>query len=369
MTDDTPKPEAPAVAPPAATDAAPAAPAPAPEGELVAAEAVAEATAGIQAEAEAAAEVVAEAPAEDAAAEPADAPSAGAKTDLSPAATGARLAELFPALFAAPARPIKLRIQADIQARAPGAFTKKGLSLFLHRHTTSTAYLRSLVASPTRFDLDGQPAGDIAEEHREAAKLEVERRRAIVEAKRAAERDALRQRQREQAREQGREPGRGAPRERAPQAEGAAPDVPPQRRPERRPDRPPRAPRPDHAPREARAERPADHAPAPVAEPPVRDADFEARRDRAALLRAYETSTITRANFCVLKRISEAELDATLAIARKEREDRPPMPPRHDGAPRPQGRPPQGDRRPGARPEGRGPRPPGKGRPRETAPR
>lgn len=367
MTDDTPKPEAPAVAPPAATAAAPAAVAPAPEGEFGAVEAVAEVAAEAAVDTPAEAEAVVDAPAEGAAAEAADAKPADAKTDLSPAATGARLAELFPALFAAPARPIKLRIQADIQARAPGAFTKKGLSLFLHRHTTSTAYLRSLVASPTRFDLDGQPAGEIAEEHREAAKVEVERRRAIVEAKRAAERDALRQRQREQAREQGREPGR------APQADGNAPAARPERRPERRPDRPPRAPRPEHVQREARAERaaeqPLDRAPAPVAEPPVRDADFEARRERAALLRAYETSTLTRANFCVLKRISETDLDAALAVARKEREDRPPMPPRHEGAPRPQGRPPQGDRRPGPRPEGRGPRPPGKGRPRETAPR
>ena len=43
------------------------------------------------------------------------------------------------------------------------------------------------------------------------------------------------------------------------------------------------------------------------------------RRERALLLRAWETSTLTRANFCVLKRISEADLEAQLAQARQER--------------------------------------------------
>jgi sRNA-binding protein len=239
---------------------------------------------------------------------PLPAPAAEAAAELSPAATGARLAELFPALFGTPPKPIKLRIQADIQERAPGLFTKKSLSLFLHRHTTSTAYLRALAAGPTRFDLDGQGAGEIAAEHREAAQAEVERRRAIVEAKRAAEREALRERAR---------------------AEHRA------------------------ATEQARAQR---------------DAEFDARRERAALLRAFETSTLTRANFCALKRITEADLEAQLVLARKEREERPPMPPRiappsADFRPRPAPRSEQRDDR-------RGPRPPGKGRPpRENAPR
>ena len=43
------------------------------------------------------------------------------------------------------------------------------------------------------------------------------------------------------------------------------------------------------------------------------------RRDRALLLRAWETTTLTRANFCVLKRIKEADLEAQLAQARQER--------------------------------------------------
>ena len=96
----------------------------------------------------------------------ADAPHVDApRSDLSLARCAALLAERFPALFGAdgPPKPIKLRIQVDIQQRAPGVFTRKALSIFLHRHTTSTAYLRALTASPHRFDLDGLPAGEIAD--------------------------------------------------------------------------------------------------------------------------------------------------------------------------------------------------------------
>jgi hypothetical protein len=111
------------------------------------------------------------------------APAAPAKTELSPAQCAAHLAEMFPALFGTqgPPKPIKLRIQADLQQRAPGLFTRKALSIVLHRHTTSTPYLKALVAAPSRFDLDGEPAGEIAEEHRQAAREEVERRlRALI---------------------------------------------------------------------------------------------------------------------------------------------------------------------------------------------
>ena len=181
-------------------------------------------------------------------------PSAAAPAlpDLSPAACGARIAELFPALFGkGRPLPLKLRIQADIQQRAPGIFTKKSLSVFLHRHTTSTAYLIALTQAPQRFDLDGVAAGELAAEHRQAAADELARRRALHEERRAAEQAAL-------------------------QRERAAFD--------------------------------------------------DARRERAGLLRAFEGSTLTRANFCALKGIAEADLDAQLAQAREEREQRPPRP-------------------------------------------
>ena len=183
---------------------------------------------------------------------------------LSPATCAARLAELFPAVFSpGAARPLKLRIQSDVQERAPGVFTKKMLSAFLHRHTTSTAYLKALVNSPQRVDLEGAPAGEVADEHRQAASAELERRRAIHDARRAAEREAQRLSQR-------------AEQDQVRRAQAAA------------------------------------------------DAQ---RHERDALIRAFETTTLTRANFCALKGVSEATLEAMLAQARQEPRPQP-QPPR-----------------------------------------
>ena len=199
-----------------------------------------------------------------------------AGTELSPAACAARLAELFPAVFSPGApQPLKLRIQADIQERAPGIFTRKTLSGFLHRHTTSTAYLRALVNSPQRFDLGGGAAGEVASEHREAAAAELQRRRTLHEARRAAERESQRAAQRE-AQNAERE-GQRAERE------------------------------------GKRAERAA-HAEAQRA----RAAQDDERRNRQALLRAFEASTLSPSNFCALKGVTQTELDALLAQARIE---------------------------------------------------
>ncbi len=187
---------------------------------------------------------------------PAKAGGAPAPADLSPAQCSARLAALFPALFnLQQPKPLKLRIQADIQARAPGVFTRKSLSAFLHRYTTGTPYVLALTREAQRYDLDGQPAGELAAEHQEAAVTELARRRAIVETRRAAEQAARRE------------------------AEAAARQQ--------------------------------------------RDADQQGRRERALLLRAFETSTLTRANFCALKGLADADLDGLLAQARQEAAERP----------------------------------------------
>lgn len=263
--------------------------------------------------------------------------------ELSPAECATRLAELFPALFAtvpntAP-KPIKLRIQADIQARAPGLFSRKSLSPFLHRHTTSTAYLRALVGATHRYDLDGAPAGEVSDEHRQAAQLELDRRRAIVQARRAAERQAARG----PASAAGEPAAMRAPQ---PRRDASGPQGPRGPRPPRehdapnpsRPARPPKPPRgapPAHARRDAavpptRHQRP-DRAPRhasqmapsmPSRPEPVQAAaalpDDPARRERALLLRAYEATTLSRANFCALKRIDPSALDALLEQARSE---------------------------------------------------
>ena len=321
----------------------------------------------------------------------ADAPHADApRADLSLAQCTALLAERFPALFGAdgPPKPIKLRIQVDIQQRAPGVFTRKALSIFLHRHTTSTAYLRALTASPHRFDLDGLPAGEIADEHRQAAQQEWERRRALVAARRAAERGV------------GRPPSSRSDAAPAGGAEGSPTAEREERirlprRPPRRPPSvhlggpidapnpavegvvvqpadsvtPPRGPAPgdpsSKAARDARERRhdrersqarepqqsprrpPPPHRAGPTARASVSMAPIAhdrpsavpptgslaesgpgeetnhvfdpARRERAQMLRTWEASSLSKANFCVLKRLSEPDFDALIEQARRER--------------------------------------------------
>lgn len=187
----------------------------------------------------------------------------------------AELKALFPALFTGKPKPVKLRIQADIQERAPGQFSKAQLSAFLRRHTGSTGYLIALTQAKTRFDLDGNPAGEISEEHLHAAREELARRR-------------------------------GARQER------------------------------EHAEQERH------------------QLEAQQRRNRAQLLWDFERTTLTEANFCVLKGVVPEELPGLLEIARKERAEAPPAPPRDA---RREDR--RDDRRPGGgRPEGRGPRRP-----------
>jgi len=52
------------------------------------------------------------------------------------------------------------------------------------------------------------------------------------------------------------------------------------------------------------------------------DKTQQARADRAALLRAFETTTLTPANFCALKGIAPQSLDALIATARREAQER-----------------------------------------------
>ena len=239
---------------------------------------------------------------------PAAAGAPAPRPEPSLADTARLLAEHFPALFGAGViKPIKLRIQVDIHQRAPGVFTKKALSIFLQRHTTGTAYLRALVAEgATRIDLDGQPAGEIAADHREAAAAELERRRGIVEARKQAAREAAR-----------------ASRHDARAVQPGTSD-----RPDRsaRPSRPGQAPRRPHKPLPEREPARAQQK-APVSAPalpptPEQAAEAQARQQRAVLLRSFEQSPLSKANFAALKGLSEGALDALLSLARQERGSR-----------------------------------------------
>ncbi len=91
------------------------------------------------------------------------------------------LKQRFPALFGGRILPLKLRIQADIQQRAPGVFSMPALSAFFRRYTGARAYLQALVRSPQRFDLDGAPAGELSAEHRQAAADELARRQQVMQ--------------------------------------------------------------------------------------------------------------------------------------------------------------------------------------------
>ncbi len=116
-----------------------------------------------------------------------DAPAPAAEpSGMSPADCAAELKQRFPALFGGEPKPLKLRIQTDIQERAPGVFTKTALSGFFRRYTHATAYLIAVTKAQSRFDLDGNPAGELSEEHRQIAETELARRRAIVKERREA---------------------------------------------------------------------------------------------------------------------------------------------------------------------------------------
>lgn len=193
-------------------------------------------------------------------------------TALTPEACASLLKQLFPALFTGGAKPLKLRIQADIQERAPGQFTKPVLSAFLRRHTGATSYLIAVSKGTHRYDLDGAQAGELSEEHRQVALQELARRRERQVAKRVEQE--------------------------------------------------------------------------------------QAQRERASLLRDFERTTLTAANFCALKGVPVDELEATLALARTEAAQAPVQRPHHPQRPDGRPRPDQARGRPG----------PGQGRDRKPRP-
>jgi len=219
------------------------------------------------------------------------APGAPALPQLNPAAAAELLRQHFPALFNGPARPFKLRIQQDIQARAPGIFSKGTLSAYFRRHTGSTSYLIGLSKATHRFDLDGQQAGELSDEHKQAAVAELARRRQLT---REREQQAHAQ-QREQQRE------------------------------------------------------------AQRAEMALQAEQMQARQARAALLRDFQRTTLTLANFCALKGMTPEVLHPQLEQAKKEAAEAPAMPARTVDDRRP--------RRDEYRPGGRGDRLDGPGGP------
>ena len=94
-------------------------------------------------------------------------------------------------------KPLALGIHKEVLARRP-EIEPAGLRLAMRIHTQSTRYLKELLTATVRFDLDGQPSGEVTDEHRKVADEALkERFRKVAERKKAerkAEADAERER-------------------------------------------------------------------------------------------------------------------------------------------------------------------------------
>ncbi|BCG09113.1 MULTISPECIES: RNA chaperone ProQ [Buttiauxella] len=160
------------------------------------------------------------------------------------------LAERFPQCFSAEgeARPLKIGIFQDLVARVEGemSLSKTQLRSALRLYTSSWRYLYGIKVGATRVDLDGNPCGELDEQHVEHARKQLEEAKARVQAQRA-----------EQA----------AKKREAAIANGETVADKPRR--ERKPRPAPR--RPEAAERKPRAEKPAPQAPVEEKRTPVTD--------------------------------------------------------------------------------------------------
>lgn len=72
-------------------------------------------------------------------------------------------------------RPLAIGLHKAIREHLPET-KSDALRPAMKRHTTSTRYLKALVAGDTRFDLDGNPAGSVTDEQREVARVALRER-------------------------------------------------------------------------------------------------------------------------------------------------------------------------------------------------
>jgi ProP effector len=88
-----------------------------------------------------------------------------------------KLFELYPNLFGASFKPLKIGAFEDLMTRHPDAFKREDLKVAMGLHARSTPYLESVAAGLQRHDLDGNPVAPVAPEHVHHAIIEVFRRR------------------------------------------------------------------------------------------------------------------------------------------------------------------------------------------------
>jgi ProP effector len=86
---------------------------------------------------------------------------------------------LYPQLFGAQFKPLKIGAFDDLLARHPDAFKREDLKVALGLHARSTPYLESIASGQQRHDLDGNPVAPVAPEHVHHAIMEVFRRRQV----------------------------------------------------------------------------------------------------------------------------------------------------------------------------------------------
>ncbi|WHP29685.1 RNA chaperone ProQ [Trabulsiella odontotermitis] len=101
----------------------------------------------------------------------------------------AYLAERFPHCFSAEgeARPLKIGIFQDLVERVEGEMnlSKTQLRSALRLYTSSWRYLYGIKPGATRVDLDGNPCGELDEQHVSHARQQLEEAKARVQAQRA----------------------------------------------------------------------------------------------------------------------------------------------------------------------------------------
>ncbi len=88
-----------------------------------------------------------------------------------------KLFELYPKMFGARFLPLKLGVFQELMAQHPDLFKKEDLKVALGLHARSTRYLEAVASGQQRHDLQGVPVGPVAPEHVHHAILEVFKRR------------------------------------------------------------------------------------------------------------------------------------------------------------------------------------------------
>jgi sRNA-binding protein len=122
--------------------------------------------------------------------------------------TVAVLAELYPAAIVAerwqPHRPLKIGIRDDLIAT--GLLTPTECKAALRLYIVRLQYQKALAAGGPRFDLDGNPAGEVAPDEAEHARAAVAHLEALSTAKAEAARRAAAERRRARRKDGGSPP-------------------------------------------------------------------------------------------------------------------------------------------------------------------